>query len=48
MRCAIEIQEEIEDRDAVLPKDSHMPVRIGINVGDIIVKGDDIYGDGSL
>jgi class 3 adenylate cyclase len=45
VRCALEIQEEIEKRDAILPKDSHMPVRIGINFGQVIVEDDSVFGD---
>jgi adenylate cyclase len=44
--CAIEIQKQIRDRNADCPEDSRVQFRIGINVGDIIVEGDDIYGDG--
>jgi adenylate cyclase len=44
--CAIEIQKQIRERNAGSPEDSQIQLRIGINVGDIIVDGDDIYGDG--
>jgi adenylate cyclase len=44
--CAIEVQKQIRERDAGSPEDSRIQFRIGINVGDIIVDGDDIYGDG--
>jgi len=44
--CAIEIQKQVRERNAGSPADSRIQFRIGINVGDIIVDGDDIYGDG--
>jgi class 3 adenylate cyclase len=45
VRCAISIQEELAVRNAELPEDQRMLFRIGINVGDVIVEGDDIFGD---
>jgi adenylate cyclase len=44
--AALEIQRAANDRDGDLPEPSRIRLRIGINVGDIIVEGDDIYGDG--
>ena len=44
--CAIEVQKHVQERNAGSPEDSRIQFRIGINVGDIIVDGDDIYGDG--
>lgn len=44
--CAIEIQNSMAERNAALPVAERILFRIGINVGDIIVDGDDIYGDG--
>src|SRR5208283_878310 len=44
--CAIEIHKQVRERNAGSPEDSWIQFRIGINVGDIIVDGDDIYGDG--
>ena len=46
VNCAIEIQKRVRERNAGSPEDSCIQFRIGINVGDIIVDGDDIYGDG--
>ena len=46
VQCAVEIQRELHVRNAELPDDRKMEFRIGINVGDVIVKGDDIFGDG--
>jgi class 3 adenylate cyclase/TolB-like protein/Flp pilus assembly protein TadD len=45
-RCALEIQEGAAERNKQLPPDQHMALRIGINLGDVIVAGQDIYGDG--
>lgn len=45
-RCAVEIQRGMLERNAGVPEDRHIRFRIGINLGDIIVDGDDIYGDG--
>lgn len=46
VRCAISIQEELKVRNAELIKDHQMLFRIGINVGDVIVDGDNLLGDG--
>jgi len=45
VRCAISIQEELAVRNAELAEDRRMLFRIGINVGDVIVEGDNIFGD---
>ncbi len=44
--CAVEIQREMAARNAEIPSDKRIEFRIGINLGDVIVEGDDIYGDG--
>src|SRR5262245_50293949 len=46
VRCAVDIQRGMVERNAELPADSRIQFRIGINVGDIIIDGDDIFGDG--
>ncbi len=46
VRCAVEIQEELQTRNAELPENRRMDFRIGINLGDIIQEGTRIYGDG--
>ncbi len=46
VRCAVAVQADLVARDDGAPEDSAMALRIGINVGDIIIEGDDIYGDG--
>ena len=46
VRCAVDIQRAMPDRNAEVPSDKKIELRIGINVGDIMVDGDDIFGDG--
>ena len=46
VRCAVEVQRGMADREPELPEDRRIRFRIGINLGDVIVDGDDIYGDG--
>jgi adenylate cyclase len=45
VRCAVEIQEELQVRNAELPEDRKMAFRIGINLGDVVEEGERIYGD---
>jgi TolB-like protein/class 3 adenylate cyclase len=46
VRCAVEVQMAMADRSAEIPEDRRITFRIGVNLGDIIVEGDDIFGDG--
>jgi len=46
VRCAVDIQRGMVERNAEIPTESRIELRIGINVGDIISDADDIYGDG--
>ena len=46
VRCAVAIQAGMADRNRAAPDDSRIEFRIGINLGDVIIEGDDIYGDG--
>ena len=46
VRCAAEIQHTMADRDLDLAEERRLRFRIGVNLGDVIVDGDDIYGDG--
>ena len=46
VRCAVAIQHELTRRNASLPLQRRMIFRIGLNLGDIIAKGHEIYGDG--
>ena len=43
VRCAVDIQRGMAERNAEVPGDKRIQFRIGINVGDIIIDGDDIY-----
>src|SRR5436190_17477673 len=44
--CAVDVQCRMRDRNAEAPPDDRIEFRIGVNVGDVIVEGDDILGDG--
>jgi adenylate cyclase len=44
--CAVEIQRAMRSRNSEITPDNCIEFRIGINLGDVIVEGDDIYGDG--
>jgi len=46
VRCAVEVQNELKYRNADLPETRRMEFRIGINLGDVIEEGEQIYGDG--
>jgi adenylate cyclase len=46
VQCAVEIQQVLKAKNAVLPETRRMEFRIGINLGDVIEEGDSIYGDG--
>jgi class 3 adenylate cyclase len=46
VRCAVEVQRAMLDRNVEVPEDTRITFRIGINLGDVIIDGDDIYGDG--
>ncbi len=46
VRCSIVIQQNLVGRNAAVPKDYWIEYRIGVNLGDVIIETDDIYGDG--
>jgi adenylate cyclase len=46
VQCAVTIQQELKARNAALPAHRRMEFRIGINLGDVVVDGERIYGDG--
>jgi TolB-like protein/class 3 adenylate cyclase/cytochrome c-type biogenesis protein CcmH/NrfG len=46
VRCAIDVQRGMAERNASLPQERKIELRIGINVGDVIIDGGDIFGDG--
>jgi TolB-like protein/class 3 adenylate cyclase/cytochrome c-type biogenesis protein CcmH/NrfG len=46
VKCAIDVQLRLSERHSALPDAPHLPFRIGINLGDVMVEGDDLLGDG--
>jgi adenylate cyclase len=46
VQCAVEIQQELKIRNAELPENRRMRLRIGINLGDVIEQDGGLYGDG--
>jgi len=45
-RCAVEIQRGMVERNASVPEDKRIELRIGIHIGDVIIEDGDIFGDG--
>jgi adenylate cyclase len=46
VRCAVTVQQAMAEQNTGVAVDSRIELRIGINLGDVIVEGDDLYGDG--
>ena len=46
VRCAVAVQQAMAERNTGVAADNRIELRIGINLGDVIVEGDDLYGDG--
>jgi TolB-like protein len=46
VECATAIQQKMAERNADAPQEYRIDFRIGLNLGDVIVEGDDLYGDG--
>ncbi len=46
VRCAVDMQRGMAERNAGIPSERRLDFRMGINTGDIIIDGDDIFGDG--
>jgi TolB-like protein/class 3 adenylate cyclase/Tfp pilus assembly protein PilF len=46
VRCAVEVQRGMVTRNASIPPEQRIELRVGINLGDVIAEGDDIFGDG--
>src|SRR6266516_3410993 len=46
VECAVAVQKLMAERNAGVPEDRRMLFRIGINLGDVLIEGDDILGDG--
>jgi len=46
VRCAVAVQQAMPERNSSVAAENRIELRVGINLGDVIVEGDDIYGDG--
>ena len=46
VHCAVAVQQAMPERNTGVAADNRIELRIGINLGDVIVEGDDLYGDG--
>jgi len=46
VRCAVAVQQAMPERNTSIAAESYIELRVGINLGDVIVEGDDLYGDG--
>jgi len=46
VQCAVAVQQAMAEREAGMPEDRRIQYRVGINLGDIIIDGEDILGDG--
>ncbi len=46
INCAVEIQQEMDERNEAVPKDKRLQFRIGLNIGDVMAEGGDLFGDG--
>ena len=46
VRCSVAVQEGMTERNGDVPEDQRIEFRIGVNLGDVIVQDDDLYGDG--
>src|SRR6185312_12351409 len=46
INCAVEIQQEMNERNEAVPKDKRLEFRIGLNIGDVMAEGGNLFGDG--
>src|SRR5215510_9735813 len=46
VQCAVDLQKAMKDANAALSDDRAFVLRVGLNLGDVVVEGDDLYGDG--
>jgi len=46
VQCAVDLQQDMAAANAGEPDDKHIVLRIGVNLGDVLVEGNDLYGDG--
>jgi class 3 adenylate cyclase len=48
VECAITIQKQVAERNSGVPDGKRVLYRLGVNLGDVLIEGDDIVGDGSI
>src|SRR5262252_6739805 len=46
VQCAVDIQKAMQEANATLPEDRAIVLRVGLNLGDVVVEDGDLYGDG--
>src|SRR5829696_7844985 len=46
VKCAIEVQEQLREKNEEVPEERQLRFRIGVHVGDVMVRGGDLFGDG--
>jgi adenylate cyclase len=46
IRCAIEVQQGMVERNVDVPQEQRIEFRVGVNLGDVMIEGRDLYGDG--
>ncbi|HXZ00793.1 MAG TPA: adenylate/guanylate cyclase domain-containing protein [Stellaceae bacterium] len=46
LRCAVLVQDAMKERNRAVPREARIEFRVGINLGDVIIDGGDVYGDG--
>ncbi len=46
VKCSVEIQKKLKERNTDLPEDKRLEFRIGVNIGDVIQDGQSLYGEG--
>ena len=48
VRCAVAVQQAMPEQNTGVAADTRIELRIGVNLGDVIVEGDDVHGDGVI
>src|SRR6185369_4781905 len=48
VQCAIDLQERMDDANRASPNDAPIILRVGVNLGDVVVEGGDLYGEGVI
>src|SRR6266571_8326652 len=46
VRCALDVQQGMVERNADVPQEKRIEFRVGVNLGDVMIEGRDLYGDG--